>query len=268
MVLTYGVETVAGKSTWRAIARLSSFMRRKRARALPRSPTTASNESSHSSVSAGSMSGTWCEKPSKITGILPPFDSVHAAGRTGLSYANDVNGAPRTGCTRGADWAGGREPTHGCLHRWSMPREPRSRWLGVGDRPDRYASGAQAQTTNQRMELTAVIEAVAHHGGPLEIVSDSTYVVRCFQDRWWVGGARGVAQLEGRAGREPRPLAHPHRRGCRPPSGRNRLPVGERPRRRPLNELVDRLATTAARFRGRVAAPGRVGDAPICVIHD
>jgi len=48
--------------------------------------------------------------------------------------------------------------------------------------PDHYAAGAEAETTNQRMELTAVIEAVANHPGPLEIVSDSTYVVRCFED--------------------------------------------------------------------------------------
>ena len=56
--------------------------------------------------------------------------------------------------------------------------------------PDRYAAGAEALTTNQRMELTAVIEAVTHHPGPLEIVSDSAYVVNCFKDRWWQGWER------------------------------------------------------------------------------
>lgn len=113
--------------------------------------------------------------------------------------------------------------------------------------PDRYASGAQAQTTNQRMELTAVIEAVAHHGGPLEIVSDSTYVVRCFQDRWWVAwrakgwrNSKGVAVanqdlwralIDEVVDRRPGEIAFRWVKGH----------AGE-----PLNELVDRLATTAA----------------------
>lgn len=58
--------------------------------------------------------------------------------------------------------------------------------------PDgRWASGADAATTNQRMELKAVLEALralaGPLGGPVEVVSDSTYVVNCFRDRWWVG---------------------------------------------------------------------------------
>src|SRR3546814_17986278 len=50
-----------------------------------------------------------------------------------------------------------------------------------------YASGAAAQTTNQRMEITAAYEAVRAIDGRLEIVSDSTYVVNCFRDRWHEG---------------------------------------------------------------------------------
>lgn len=57
-------------------------------------------------------------------------------------------------------------------------------WV-VPDGP--YASGAEPQTTNQRMELRAVLEAVEHLDGPLEVMSDSTYVVNCFRDRWWEG---------------------------------------------------------------------------------
>jgi ribonuclease HI len=53
--------------------------------------------------------------------------------------------------------------------------------------PDHYASGAAAHTTNQRMELTAVLEAVRANDGPIEIRSDSTYVVNCFRDRWYEG---------------------------------------------------------------------------------
>jgi len=56
---------------------------------------------------------------------------------------------------------------------------------------DEYASGADAHTTNQRMEVLAVIEALrANPEGPIEIVSDSTYVVKCFQDKWYVGWRR------------------------------------------------------------------------------
>jgi len=56
-------------------------------------------------------------------------------------------------------------------------------------------SGGEVLTTNQRMEIFAVLDALrthAHladdHGAPMpiEIVSDSTYVVNCFRDKWWV----------------------------------------------------------------------------------
>jgi ribonuclease HI len=50
-----------------------------------------------------------------------------------------------------------------------------------------FASGAEPRTTNQRMEITAVLEAVKSLPGPLEVRSDSTYVVNCFRDRWWEG---------------------------------------------------------------------------------
>jgi ribonuclease HI len=53
--------------------------------------------------------------------------------------------------------------------------------------PSRFASGAAAQTTNQRMEITAVLEAVTALDGPLEVVSDSAYVINCFRNRWWEG---------------------------------------------------------------------------------
>ncbi len=57
--------------------------------------------------------------------------------------------------------------------------------------PDRYASGAEPHTTNQRMEIRAVIEALREvSDGPVEIVSDSSYVVKCFNERWYVGWLR------------------------------------------------------------------------------
>ena len=62
--------------------------------------------------------------------------------------------------------------------------------------PDGVPSGAgrDAATTNQRMEINAVLEALRTLGvappgatpSPIVVVSDSTYVVNCFRDRWWV----------------------------------------------------------------------------------
>jgi ribonuclease HI len=57
-------------------------------------------------------------------------------------------------------------------------------WI-VPDGP--WANGFDAATTNQRMELMAVLEALRTLEGPVEVVSDSTYVVNCFLQRWWVG---------------------------------------------------------------------------------
>lgn len=50
-----------------------------------------------------------------------------------------------------------------------------------------WASGAAADTTNQRMELVAAFTAVEALEGPLKVVSDSTYVVNCFRQGWWKG---------------------------------------------------------------------------------
>ncbi len=64
-------------------------------------------------------------------------------------------------------------------------------WAIDGGSPDPgspdHASGAEEQTTNQRMELQAVLEAIESNAGPIEIVSDSTYVVNCFKDKWYEG---------------------------------------------------------------------------------
>jgi ribonuclease HI len=63
-------------------------------------------------------------------------------------------------------------------------------WAWASGREE-FASGAEPHTTNQRMELLAVIEALREHpDGPLEIVSDSNYVVKCFHDKWYVGWLR------------------------------------------------------------------------------
>ena len=50
-----------------------------------------------------------------------------------------------------------------------------------------HRSGYEPATTNQRMELTAAFEALLHIPGPVHVVSDSTYVVNCFRNRWYEG---------------------------------------------------------------------------------
>ena len=53
---------------------------------------------------------------------------------------------------------------------------------------DDFGSGSNPHTTNQRMEVMAVIEALLEHSeGAVEIVSDSNYVVKCFHDKWYLG---------------------------------------------------------------------------------
>jgi ribonuclease HI len=65
-------------------------------------------------------------------------------------------------------------------------------WAVPGGRSE---SGGEALTTNQRMEITAALRALLALGGeetgpPIRVVSDSSYVVRCFRDRWWEGWFR------------------------------------------------------------------------------
>lgn len=57
-------------------------------------------------------------------------------------------------------------------------------WITADGRND---SGGEDQSTNQRMEITAAAEAVRSIEGPLEIISDSTYVVSCFNKGWYKG---------------------------------------------------------------------------------
>jgi ribonuclease HI len=54
----------------------------------------------------------------------------------------------------------------------------------------RWDSGGETRTTNQRMEVTAVLRALESLPGPVHVISDSTYVVNCFRQQWWVGWKR------------------------------------------------------------------------------
>jgi ribonuclease HI len=105
------------------------------------------------------------------------------------------------------------------------------------------------------MEVTAVLEAVRTIEGSVEVVSDSTYVVNCFRDRWWQGWlARGWTNSQRKpvANRDLwEPLidlyrAEPARFAFRWVKGHGTDP---------MNNLVDRLAVEAA-----AAQTGRAGD--------
>jgi ribonuclease HI len=52
---------------------------------------------------------------------------------------------------------------------------------------EREISGGEPSTTNQRMELRAVIEALRAIPGRrrVAVYSDSAYVVNCFRERWY-----------------------------------------------------------------------------------
>ncbi|MGH9158088.1 MAG: ribonuclease H family protein [Acidimicrobiales bacterium] len=120
-----------------------------------------------------------------------------------------------------------------------------------------FRSGADGATTNQRMEVRAALEAVGSLAGKLEVVSDSTYVVNCFRDRWWEGWlARGWRN----AAKQPvanRDLWEPLIDAVRSDPGRVRFRWVKGHSGDPMNDLVDRLAVEAATTRS-----GRQGDGP------
>lgn len=119
-----------------------------------------------------------------------------------------------------------------------------------------FASGAEAHSTNQRMEITAAFEAVKANPGRLEVVSDSTYVVHCFRDRWWEGWKR-----KGWLNSQKKPVAN---RDLWEPFVDLVAERGDVTFRwvkghagDPMNDLVDRLAVEAATTQA-----GRTGGDP------
>lgn len=61
--------------------------------------------------------------------------------------------------------------------------------LIYGNNPPKEISGGNAETTNNQMELTAVIEALKHLKEPceVELFTDSAYVHNAFSEDWITG---------------------------------------------------------------------------------
>lgn len=55
----------------------------------------------------------------------------------------------------------------------------------------KYLSGYKQDTTNNEMELTAVVQAIEYirkfdmENEPIEFYSDSAYITNCFKDKWY-----------------------------------------------------------------------------------
>ncbi|HEX2046870.1 MAG TPA: SLOG family protein [Acidimicrobiales bacterium] len=124
----------------------------------------------------------------------------------------------------------------------------------------RFASGAAAQTTNQRMEIQAALEAVRALDGPLVVVSDSTYVVNCFRDRWWEGWLERGWVNKAKKPVANRDLWEPLIDAVRSDPSRVTFRWVKGHSEDPLNDLVDRLAVEAAKTQTGRSGEGTPSD--------
>ncbi|MDQ1414198.1 MAG: ribonuclease [Acidimicrobiaceae bacterium] len=117
-----------------------------------------------------------------------------------------------------------------------------------------HASGAEPATTNNRMELTAALEAARALPGPLVVVSDSTYVVHCFRDRWYEAWERKGWRRKG----EPivnADLWKPLVDLVRSRHGEVSFEWVRGHSGDPMNDVVDRLAVEAAQTQASRSGP-------------
>jgi ribonuclease HI len=113
------------------------------------------------------------------------------------------------------------------------------------------------------MEISAVLEATRAIDGRLDIVSDSTYVVNCWRDRWWEAWVRNGWKNKARKDVANQDLWKP----LVDEFGTGRITMrwvkghsGD-----PMNDLVDRLATAAAATqtgRSGVGVPDDIAELP------
>jgi ribonuclease HI len=120
-----------------------------------------------------------------------------------------------------------------------------------------FASGADPDTTNQRMELTAALSAMRAIGGVLRVVSDSTYVVNCFNQRWYAGWERRGWTNSKREPVANQDIWRPMIELFHARAGEVTFQWVKGHSDDPMNDLVDRLAVEASQ-----TGTGRHGDEP------
>ena len=120
------------------------------------------------------------------------------------------------------------------------------------------ASGGERQSTNQRMEMRAVYEALQvllgaddsagrTASGRVRVVSDSTYVVNCFKQRWWANWERNGWRNSQKQPVANQDLWKPLVALVKANSGRIEFVWVKGHSGNPMNDLVDRLAVAAAK---------------------
>lgn len=118
-------------------------------------------------------------------------------------------------------------------------------------------AGGEAHTTNQRMEIRAVLEALRAFpdvpAGGITIVSDSTYVVNCFRDGWWTRWERNGWKNSKKEPVANRDLWEPLVALVKERRPEFRWVKGHSGDR--MNDLVDRLAVEAAAQASTAAPP-------------
>lgn len=133
-------------------------------------------------------------------------------------------------------------------------------WAVVDGGP--FASGPDPQTTNQRMEIQAVLEAVRALDGPLCVRSDSTYVVHCFRDQWWRGWVANGWRNKAKKPVANQDLWKPLVEEYQAAPERLQFEWVKGHSSDQMNDLVDRLAVDAARSqsgRSGVGVPADLG---------
>ncbi len=193
----------------------------------------SSNASSHSRVSVGSTSGNWWLTPSKsTTSMVPPVSyPFRVIGQPGWRPARwsdrwfrpspdpgsaAAAAADRACCPVDPDAATGPPPrSDGRLHGRLVPGQPRSRWLGVGGA--RRPAGQRRRAPDHQPAHGGHRRGPRPRGpssGPVHVISDSTYVVNCFRQRWWEGWLRrGWRNSQRQAGGQSRPVGDAARPG-------------------------------------------------------
>lgn len=120
------------------------------------------------------------------------------------------------------------------------------------------ASGGERQSTNQRMEMRAVYEALQvllgaddsvgrTATGRVRVVSDSTYVVNCFKQRWWANWERNGWRNSQKQPVANQDLWKPLVELVKANSARIEFVWVKGHSGNPMNDLVDRLAVAAAK---------------------